>query len=323
VVAFTHLHFDHAGWAFTEGANDLHRKIFPNARYVVSGQELIHDHPDAMSERFVPPLAAAARPISDDEEVFPGVRALAVSGHTPGHMACIIDTGTDVRVIVVGDAFHSPAQISHPEWSAVADHDVAQAFAARRTLLTELARPNTFGFAYHFSDQPFGRVTTDGTGAATWAPIPATAARHHHAHRPFRVWPRPAWSGPSARAPGRRHSPASNTAALNWRVEIYELGCWPVVFGSLLGRSVVPHVAGVNGRDGNVFDSSYGRGAPVQFPRNGVVPGFQKAIAGQKVGSTVAVAVTSADGYPEGQPSAGIHQGDTLIFAIKILDASS
>ncbi len=79
---------------------------------------------------------------------------------------------------------------------------------------------------------------------------------------------------------------------------------------------------GVNGRDGSVFDSSYERGTPANFPLNGVVPGFQKAIAGQQVGSTVAVAMTSADGYPEGQPGAGIQPGDTLVFAIKILDAS-
>ena len=79
---------------------------------------------------------------------------------------------------------------------------------------------------------------------------------------------------------------------------------------------------GVNGRDGSVFDSSYQRGAPEQFPLTGVVPGFQKAIAGQKVGSTVAVAMTSADGYADGQPSAGIQAGDTLVFAIKILDAA-
>jgi peptidylprolyl isomerase len=80
---------------------------------------------------------------------------------------------------------------------------------------------------------------------------------------------------------------------------------------------------GVNGRDGSVFDSSYQQGAPVQFSLDGVVPGFQKAIAGQKVGSTVAVAMTSADGYPDGQPAAGIQKGDSLVFAIKILDASS
>jgi len=79
---------------------------------------------------------------------------------------------------------------------------------------------------------------------------------------------------------------------------------------------------GVNGRDGSVFDSSYERGAPEQFPLTGVVTGFQKAIAGQKVGSTVAVAMTSADGYADGQPSAGIQPGDTLVFAIKILDAA-
>ncbi|MGZ8809172.1 MAG: FKBP-type peptidyl-prolyl cis-trans isomerase [Mycobacterium sp.] len=79
---------------------------------------------------------------------------------------------------------------------------------------------------------------------------------------------------------------------------------------------------GVNGRDGSVFDSSYERGAPEEFPLTGVVAGFQKAIAGQKVGSTVAVAMTSADGYADGQPAAGILPGDTLVFAIKILDAA-
>ena len=80
---------------------------------------------------------------------------------------------------------------------------------------------------------------------------------------------------------------------------------------------------GVNGRDGKVFDSAYERGTPAQFPLDGVVPGFQKAISGQKVGSTVGVAMASADGYPEGQPQAGIQKGDSLIFAIKILSAGS
>ncbi|MEX0581493.1 MAG: FKBP-type peptidyl-prolyl cis-trans isomerase [Mycobacterium sp.] len=79
---------------------------------------------------------------------------------------------------------------------------------------------------------------------------------------------------------------------------------------------------GVNGRDGSVFDSSYQRGAPVEFALDQVVPGFQKAIVGQTVGSTVAVAMVSADGYPQGQPAAGIEPGDSLIFAIKILDAT-
>lgn len=94
------------------------------------------------------------------------------------------------------------------------------------------------------------------------------------------------------------------------------------------GRVVGDHATvsvcymGVNGRDGSVFDSSYERGRPVDFGLDRVVPGFQKAIAGQKIGSTVAVAMVPADGYPEGQPAAGILPGDTLVFAIKILNAS-
>ncbi|MHA0287554.1 FKBP-type peptidyl-prolyl cis-trans isomerase [Mycobacterium sp. C3-094] len=95
--------------------------------------------------------------------------------------------------------------------------------------------------------------------------------------------------------------------------------------GAVVGDTATVSVCyeGVNGRDGSVFDSSYQRGTPVEFPLDGVVPGFGKAIAGQRVGSTVAVAMTSADGYPNGQPAAGIAPGDSLIFAIKILDASA
>lgn len=104
------------------------------------------------------------------------------------------------------------------------------------------------------------------------------------------------------------------------QVHTLQAGDGPVVSGT---AKVSVCYTGVNGRDGSVFDSSYLRGAPVDFPLTGVVPGFQKAIAGQTVGSTVAVAMTSEDGYPDGQPSAGIRPGDTLVFAIKILSATS
>ncbi len=103
------------------------------------------------------------------------------------------------------------------------------------------------------------------------------------------------------------------------QVHTLQAGAGPVVAPT---ASVSVCYMGVNGRDGSVFDSSYQRGEPAEFSLDGVVPGFQKAIAGQKVGSTVAVAMVPADGYPQGQPAAGIQPGDTLIFAIKILSAS-
>ena len=104
------------------------------------------------------------------------------------------------------------------------------------------------------------------------------------------------------------------------QVQTLHAGDGPVVAPT---ATVTVCYMGVDGRDGKVFDSAYERGTPAQFPLDGVVPGFQKAIAGQKVGSTVAVAMSPADGYPEGQPQAGIEKGDSLIFAIKILSAGS
>ncbi|HPZ51105.1 MAG TPA: FKBP-type peptidyl-prolyl cis-trans isomerase, partial [Propionibacteriaceae bacterium] len=70
-----------------------------------------------------------------------------------------------------------------------------------------------------------------------------------------------------------------------------------------------------------LYLSAYERGEPTSFGVAGVVAGFGKALVGQKVGSTVGVAIIPADGYPEGQPGAGIEKGDTIVFAIKILAA--
>jgi len=91
--------------------------------------------------------------------------------------------------------------------------------------------------------------------------------------------------------------------------------------GPVVGENATVSVdyLGVNGRDGKPFDSSYQRGSAATFPLNGVVPGFAKAIAGQKVGSDVIVAMTPEDGYgSSGQPAAGIEGTDTLIFFIHI-----
>ncbi|MGB3697048.1 MAG: FKBP-type peptidyl-prolyl cis-trans isomerase [Gordonia sp. (in: high G+C Gram-positive bacteria)] len=78
---------------------------------------------------------------------------------------------------------------------------------------------------------------------------------------------------------------------------------------------------GVNGRTGQVFDSAYQRGASAQFPASGVVEGFRKALVGQRVGSTVAVVIPSAEGYPQGTGDGSINAGDTIVFALKIVGA--
>ncbi len=78
---------------------------------------------------------------------------------------------------------------------------------------------------------------------------------------------------------------------------------------------------GVNGRDGQAFDSSYQRGTPARLRVDGVVPGFRQALIGQRVGASVAVVMTADDGYPQGSPDGTIKPGDSIVFVLKIMAA--
>lgn len=84
------------------------------------------------------------------------------------------------------------------------------------------------------------------------------------------------------------------------------------------GDTVTVHYTGVIWNTGVVFDSSWANGAPVSFPTTGVIPGFTKALVGQKVGSQVIAVIPPADGY--GTAGKGTITGtDTLVFVIDIL----
>jgi peptidylprolyl isomerase len=88
------------------------------------------------------------------------------------------------------------------------------------------------------------------------------------------------------------------------------------------GGSVTVQYQGTLWRNGKVFDQSWGSG-PTTFSTSQVVPGFQKALVGQKVGSRVVAILPPADGYgTAGNDTAGIKGTDTLVFVIDILATS-
>lgn len=79
---------------------------------------------------------------------------------------------------------------------------------------------------------------------------------------------------------------------------------------------------GINARTGEIFDASWLRGQSAVFPLAQLIPGFGKGVVDKPVGSRVAIAITSSEGYdPAGQPSVGIMPGDTLLFIVDILDS--
>ncbi|WP_025155887.1 FKBP-type peptidyl-prolyl cis-trans isomerase [Leifsonia aquatica] len=84
------------------------------------------------------------------------------------------------------------------------------------------------------------------------------------------------------------------------------------------GDTVTVQYKGVLWRDGEMFDSTWSRGAPTSFPTTGVVAGFKKALEGQTVGSQVLAVIPPADGY--GDAGSGAIKGtDTIVFVIDIL----
>lgn len=180
LFALTHMHVDHAGWAFLAGDGGTRLPTFPRAQYVVGELEMA---PFARGERpigacdhdaVVAPLTSHPdlKLIADGDEICTGVRALVTPGHSAGHTSYVITSAAGSRLIAFGDAFHVPAQLSHPEWGSAPDALSELVGAARGRLLDELCRPDTYAFAIHFGDQPFGRVVRDETGMARWQPIP-------------------------------------------------------------------------------------------------------------------------------------------------------
>ncbi len=170
-VAFTHLHVDHIGWAWTPAPGSP-APPFTSARYLVTEPEWAHldllveagTSRDALNT-----LAPHVRTVRDGEEIFPGVRVQITGGHTAGHAMYVLTSGKQ-RMIAFGDVMHSPVQVAHPTWSAANDHDRALSTHRRTRLVRELAQPDTIGFGIHFADVPFGRVHQDERGTR-WVPV--------------------------------------------------------------------------------------------------------------------------------------------------------
>ncbi|MFG2502719.1 MBL fold metallo-hydrolase [Streptomyces sp. NPDC048441] len=170
MVAFTHLHSDHLGWAW-HPAPGGDRPVFAHADYLVSEPEWAQRDllaAQGMTQE-VTALASRVRTVTDEQEIFPGVRVRITAGHTAGHAEYVITSGGQ-RLIAFGDALHSPIQIDHPEWSSAFDHDPVRSAEHRRRLVVELEDPDTIGFGIHFADVVFGQVRRDGNGPA-WRPL--------------------------------------------------------------------------------------------------------------------------------------------------------
>jgi peptidylprolyl isomerase len=113
----------------------------------------------------------------------------------------------------------------------------------------------------------------------------------------------------------------SSTAPDTLVVQPLITGTGPVVTA---GQTISVHYTGVIWDSGKKFDSSWDRGAPVDFliGEGQVIAGWDEGLVGQTVGSQVLLVIPPDKGYGEqGQPDAGISGTDALVFVVDILDA--
>lgn len=92
------------------------------------------------------------------------------------------------------------------------------------------------------------------------------------------------------------------------------------------GDTVIADYVGARWEDGEVFDSSYDRGAPTVFPLDGVIEGWSEGLVGERVGSRVIISVPADKAYGTQEEIEASGGGDApagaLVFVVDILDTA-
>lgn len=163
VVVLTHMHADHIGGLMTQ---DGATPVFPRARYVTSQVEF--DHWAAQEnegfDRNVRPLAEMTQFVTDGGEAAPGITALAAPGHTPGHMAWMIESGGKLLVLTADCANHYVWSLEHPDWEVRFDLDKEAAAATRKRIFGMIAADRLPFIGYHMPFPGLGYAEPKGDG---------------------------------------------------------------------------------------------------------------------------------------------------------------
>ena len=158
-IVITHMHGDHIGGLMTDGA-----PTFANAAYVTGRSEFDH-WAKAGNDNFegkVRPLAEQMTMLEDGGTVASGVTAMAAFGHTPGHMAYMVENNGTSLLIAADFANHYVWSLAHPDWEVKFDMDKAAAAATRRRMLDMMAADKMAFVGYHMPFPAIGYVEKGG-----------------------------------------------------------------------------------------------------------------------------------------------------------------
>lgn len=156
VVALTHTHVDHlSGLVDAEGG-----AAFPNAHCIlVATEEIMAFRAEPRMIPVLPRLMA----LEQGDGPLRGVTAINAPGHSPGHMAFLVEG----RLLIWGDLVHHAAvQFARPEVTWVFDEDQAQARSSRLPLMAQAEAEGWLVAGAHLPEPGIGRIVRDGAGYA-------------------------------------------------------------------------------------------------------------------------------------------------------------
>jgi glyoxylase-like metal-dependent hydrolase (beta-lactamase superfamily II) len=166
-VILSHGHPDHIGSCSTNG-----EPLFKNARYHLPPNELEFwtqtpgDEQSFMNMMLavgtaqLEPVRSLIHPYAADDEIVPGITAVAAPGHTLGHHAFLLHDGNDKLLHLMDAAVHYLVGPEEPDWALAVEMDQTAAADTRRTLFRQAAEQNLHVAGYHFPFPGIGKIVS-------------------------------------------------------------------------------------------------------------------------------------------------------------------
>ncbi|WP_309299109.1 MBL fold metallo-hydrolase [Methylopila turkensis] len=167
-VLISHFHPDHIGGVRLKSGE----LAFPNAEIVVPEAEWafwmddgqMSRAPDGlkgafkMARRVFEPIRRDVRRYDPETEFVTGLVAIPAPGHTPGHTAFRLSSGSEELIIWSDTTNHPSLFVRNPGWHAVFDMDPGQAEATRRRMLDMVTKDRLLVAGYHFPFPAVGHI---------------------------------------------------------------------------------------------------------------------------------------------------------------------
>ncbi|MDR0934570.1 MAG: MBL fold metallo-hydrolase [Burkholderiaceae bacterium] len=183
-ILLTHMHGDHIG-----GLVDATGKIlFPNATvyanqaendFWLSDKNAAAAKTDMLKNGFKMAQSSSApyrdakkwKTFRHKDEVLPGILAISIPGHTPGHTMYRLKSG-ELRLFIFGDVVHNYAvQFARPEVAIEFDVDPKQAVITRYKLFDYANKYQWLVAGAHLPYPGIGYIRSKGDGSYAWIPI--------------------------------------------------------------------------------------------------------------------------------------------------------